>query len=466
MPGTFFGLNIAYTGLAAAQIGQDVTGQNIANAGTDGYSVQSAQQQANEAYTTSDTVSFPLPGSLGTGVSVVRINRARDQFLDTQVRGASADTNFQASQSGALKQVDDAFGEPSDRGLNAAIGNFFNAFHDLSNTPENLGVRATTIAQGDALARTFQGVGRSLAAVKAGVDGRAADDVRSINDYGTQIAALNVTIKQETAQGQQPNDLLDRRDVLLDHLSALVNVAVQPNGDGTVNVQIGSAALVTGTDASKVTQAGLTASGDLKSGELAGLAQTQTRIAGYQGQLDTLAASVVSQVNAVHQSGYALDGTTTGINFFGPAGTTAATIGVDPNLEGHPERLAAASAPTPPATTASAGDASNAEKLAGLKDATDATAGDPLFGQTLQGYYHQTVSDAGGRAASAKSATDTASATLTQLTRQRASVTGVSTDSEMVNMMKYQRAYQASARVVQTMDDMIGTLINNLFAAR
>ncbi len=465
MPGTFFGLNLAYTGLAAAQIGQDVTGQNIANAGTDGYSVQSAQQQANDPFVSIDHTSFPLPGSLGTGVSVIRINRARDQFLDTQVRAATAGNNFQASQSSALKQVDDAFGEPSDTGLNAAIGNFFNAFHDLSNTPENLGVRATTIAQGDALARTFQGVGQRLAAVKTSVDSQAADDVTSINDYGAQIAALNVTIKQQTVQGQQPNDLLDRRDVLLDKLSALVNVAIRPNSDGTIGVQIGSTSLVTGLESSKVTQAGLTASGDLKSGELAGLASAQTQVAGYQGQLDTLASAVVTQVNAIHKSGYALDGTTTGLNFFSPTGTTAATIGVDPGLEGHPELLAAASAPVPPATTASPGDASNAEKLAGLKGATDTTPGDPTFGTTLLGYYQATVSDAGGRAASTKSATQTASATLSQLTQQRASATGVSTDAEMVNMMKYQRAYQASAKVVQTMDDMIGTLINNLFSA-
>ena len=465
MPGTFFGLNVAYTGLAAAQIGQDVTGQNIANAGTDGYSVQSAQQAANDPFTPSDGTSFPIPGSLGTGVGITRITRARDQYLDTQVRGASSDSSSQAAQSSALQQVDNAFGEPSDTGLNAALSGFFNAFHDLSNTPEDLGVRATTIAKGDALARQFRSVSQSLTAIKTSVDTQAADDVTTINDYGKQIAALNVTIKQQTVQGQQPNDLLDRRDVLLDHLAALTNVSVQPNSDGTVNVQIGGTGLVLGADASTVTQAGLTASGDLKSGALAGLVQAQTQVASYQSKLDALVSSTVTQVNAIHSTGYALDGTTTGQNFFSAGGTTAATIGVDPTLEANPQLLAAASAPVPPATTASPGDASNAEKLAALKDATDTKAGEATFGTTLQGYYQATVSDAGGRAASALSATTTASATLTQLTQQRASVTGVSTDAEMVNMMKYQRAYQASAKVVQTMDDMIGTLINNLFSA-
>lgn len=465
MPGTFFGLNIGYTGLAAAQIGQDVTGQNIANAGTDGYSVQSAQQAATDPFAPTDNATLPLPGSLGTGVAVNRIVRARDQFLDTQVRDATANHALQSSQSDALKQVDDAFGEPSDTGINAAMSAFFNSFHDLSNNPEDVGVRATTVQKGAALASVFQGVQQRLTSVKSTLDQRVSTDVQSLNDYGSQIAALNVTIKQETVQGQQPNDLLDRRDVLLDKISGLANVSVQNNSDGTVNVAIGSSALVLGTDAATVSQSGLTAGGALQSGELAGLTQAQSWVASYQGQLDTLAGTIVSQVNAVHRSGYALDGTTTGTNFFLPTGTTASTIAINPALEANPGLLAAASAPIPPATKASPGDSTNAEKLAGLGEATDTNPSDALYNTSIQNYYQQTVSDAGGRAASAKTATDSAQATLTQLTQQRSSVTGVSTDQEMLNMMKYQRAYQASAQFIQTSDAMIGTLITNLFSA-
>ena len=98
MPGTFFGINIGATGLAAAQIGQDVTGNNIANAGTDGYSVESANQVANDPYTPADHVTFPIPGSLGTGVSISRIQRASDQFLDTQVRDATSSNNSQTAK--------------------------------------------------------------------------------------------------------------------------------------------------------------------------------------------------------------------------------------------------------------------------------------------------------------------------------------------------------------------------------
>lgn len=465
MPGTFFGLDIARTGLVAAQIGQDVTGNNIANAGTDGYSVQSASQVALNQAASADHGILPAGEALGAGVSISRIQRARDQFLDTQVRQATAGQSYQTGLQDALKQVDDAFGEPSDTGLNAALGQFFNGFHDLANNPESIGSRATTIQKGDALAQSFQGVQQRLTAISTTLNGHVGVDIQSLNDDVSQITALNKTIKQESVTGQSLNGLLDQRDVLLDKISGLANISVQTNPDSTVNVSIGNTTLVLGTDAYPVTQASLSANPDLQSGQLAGLTLAQTQVNGYQSKLNTLAKSLVDQVNATHSTGAGLDGTT-GLPFFTvTAGQEAGTIAVNPTLEAHPEKLAAAAVPAPPASSIPPpSDSQNAVLLAGLKDKTVTTVGDPLYNTTLQNFYQQVVSDAGGRAASAKSGAASASATLTQLTQQRDSVTGVSTDSEMVNMMKYQRAYQASARVIQTMDDMIGTLINNLFS--
>lgn len=465
MPGTFFGIEIGRSGLAAVQIGQDTTGHNIANAGTPGYSVQSVNQVASDPYTAADHNTLVTPGLIGTGVSISSIQRASDQFLDTQVRDASSGLQNQTAQSDALTQVDNVFGEPSSTGLNAALNSFFNSFQDLANNPESTGVRATTVQQGDALAHVFQGIQSSLTSEATSVANKIGTDVQTINDDSSQIAALNVTIKQQTLLGQSPNDLLDRRGVLLDNLAGLANVSVQNNSDGTVNVSVGNQGLVIGTESDATSLSSLTAKGDLKSGALAGLSKSQGLVAGYQTQLNTLAASVVSQVNAVHEAGAGLDGTT-GLAFFtAAAGSEASTLAVNPTLESNPQKLAAAAAPIPPAATPPAGDASNAVLLAGLLTKTVTVAGDPLQGTSLQNYYQQTVSDAGGRAASAKTATQSAQANYTQLTQQRDSVTGVSTDDEMVNMMKYQRAYQASARVVQTMDDMVGTLINNLFSA-
>ena len=463
MPGTFFGINIGQSGLAAAQLGQDVTGQNISNANTPGYSVQTLNQTASVPYTLADKNTQLTPGLIGTGVSVSSIQRASDQFLDTQVRDANSNLQSQTAQSNALKQVDDAFGEPSDTGLNAALTSFFSSFQDVANTPENAGVRGSAVQQGVALANAFQNVQAGLTAAAASLSGQAAMDVQSVNNYGSQIAALNVSIKGSTAGGQQSNDLLDQRGVLLDKLSGLANITTQSNSDGTVNVSIGSTALVIGTDAYPVSYAGLTASGSLTGGTLAGLAQSQTQIAAYQTNLNAVAASVVSQVNSAQANGLDLNGNAGTPFFTAGAGNEAATIAVNPDLETNPNHLAAASVPTPPATFG-AGDGSNAQAIAGLLTKTVTAAGSPLAGENIQSAYQQTVSDAGSRAANALSGVGTAQAASTQLTNQRSSETGVSTDDEMVNMMKYQRAYQASAQFIQIADGMIGTLITNLFS--
>ena len=348
MPGTFFGIEIGRTGLAAAQIGQDVTGHNIANAGTEGYSVQSVDLVATDMIASDDHRTLPVGEALGTGVAVSRIQRARDQFLDTQVRGATSGQSYQSTLQGALNQVDAAFGEPSSTGLNSALSAFFNGFHDLSNNPDDLGVRATTIQKGDALAQVFQGVQQRLTSLGATLTQHIASDVKDLNAYGAQLAGLNISIRQESAAGHPVNGLLDQRDLLLDKVSGLANITTQANADGTVNVVIGSQALVVGTDAYAVTQGSLTASGDLKQGELAGLIEGQAEVGGYQAKLDALAASLTAQVNAAHRGGAGLDGTT-GLDFFtATPGKEASTIAVNPVLESHPEQLAAAALPVPP----------------------------------------------------------------------------------------------------------------------
>ncbi len=279
-------------------------------------------------------------------------------------------SNFQSGLSDALTQVDNAFGEPSSTGLNTALGQFFNSFNDLANNPSDLGIRATTIQQGAALSSVFQGVQQQLTAVSSTLTAHLSSDIQTVNDYGKQIAALNVTLRQNGGSNQPLNGVLDRRDLLLDKLSALTNISTQNNADGTVSISIGNAALVVGTDAYTVTQSSLT-SGNSTNGEIAGLNQAQADVAGYQGQLNTLAASLVSQVNAVHRAGAGLDGSS-GLNFFtATAGNEAATLGVNQTLVDHPEKLAAAAVPVPPASPLPPqSDGSNAIQIASLKNLT------------------------------------------------------------------------------------------------
>ncbi len=457
MPGTFFGINIGLSGLQAAQIGQDVTGHNIANAGTEGYSVQAVNQKAGDAWVAPDTANAQ-PSVLGSGVVSRSITRARDRYLDSQVRNGLSEQSSQTTLNNNLKQVEGAYGEPSNHGLNNGLGTFFQNFTNLVNNPEDAGVRATVVAGANSLVSQFHTLQERLSGVGKQVGDTISSDMGTINTYGKQIADLNVTIRQSLVQGETPNDLLDRRDVLIDKVAQIANVNVFHQSDGTVNVSIGTSDLVQGITPSTLSLNGpdsLLARGDLKSGELSGLLKSQSSINGYQSDLNTLASSLATQINAIHKTGAGLDGTT-GLSLFQfTPGNEADTLSVNPTIANDPGKLAAAAVPAgggaPPA-----GDSTVAAQLAALQNTAQTN------GQTLQGFYQRSVSGLGGQSASAQTATDSANANVGQLQQQRAGVSGVSTDSEMVNMLKYQRSYEASAKVIKTMDDMINSLITTL----
>ena len=159
---------------------------------------------------------------------------------------------------------------PSDNGLGNALGSFFQSFNELNNNPEDLDIRTTVIQSGDALARVFQSVQQRLDVQSQQLTNKVGVDMNSLNSYGAQIAALNITIRQATAQDQQANDLMDKRDQLIDKLAALANISVINKPDGTANVSVGTSDLVVGVNAYSLSLTGpnsLTARGDLTGGE-------------------------------------------------------------------------------------------------------------------------------------------------------------------------------------------------------
>jgi flagellar hook-associated protein 1 FlgK len=417
-PGTFYGLDIGTSALLATQVAQDVTGNNIANASTAGYTVETATFNATDPWAQPDAADQVTTGQLGSGV-VVNISRSRDQFLDAQVRNSYTEQGTQNSLSNWLDQVQSSFNEPSTSGINASLSTFFNSFQTLENNPEDEGVRTTVIGNAQALTNQFNTVQSSLDITGKSLATSINSDVSTINSDATQIAQLNGQIRAASTQGVQPNALLDQRDLLLDNLSKTVNISTHTNSDGTINVSIGSANLVQGTTSSSVTVAALQSGGGVTGGDLAGSFQAQTSLAGYQTQLDTLASTLASSVNAVQENGSGLDGST-GVAFF--TGTDARTLSVNQTLVNNPDEIAAAAKVVPPATTPPPGDASNAVLLAGV-------------------------------------ANTSANATTQQFVNQRDSVSGVSTDQELTQMIQYQNAYQAAAKFITAQSTMLSTLI-------
>jgi flagellar hook-associated protein 1 FlgK len=276
-----------------------------------------------------------------------------------------------------------------------------------------------------------------------------------VNSAAQQIAKLNTEIRKVVASGEQPNDLRDQRNNLLDDLSKKANLTVLPQADGSVTVQIGGTAIVRGGDSMAITDAAqLAASGDLTSGEMKGLIDAQAIVKTNLDNIDAMAKALMTTVNQVQQNGVDLTGTP-GVAFF--AGTGAGDIAVNPTLANDPGKIAASSTPVPPATFA-VGNGDNAQVFADLGQ-TKVTTG-PITNQSLRDYWSAQAATLGVEVSALNSNVTGQDSFVKQLESRRDSVSGVSLDDEMADLIKFQRAYQAAAKLISVSDEMTQTLLN------
>lgn len=424
---SFMGLQTALRGLLAQQRAIDTTGHNIANANTEGYSRQSAVLVSAAALDVQN-------GQLGTGVDVATYQRVRDRFLDLQYRTQSTRLGGEQTRSNALDNTQLALAEPGDNGIAAQLQKFWSAWSDVANAPESQAARQALVDQGRIVTDAIHTLSSQLQAVSD----QSAQEYTSIvgpggqvQEIATQIAGLNDAIRSAVASGQQPNDLLDRRDLLLDKLAPLGQVSVADGGDGTIDVTFGGTALVTGTAAAAWP---LTFAGDPggKLGALAELSQVPGgTIDSYLQDLNGVAKQLADGVNALHTSGG-------GPAFFSyTAGNEAASLTV---------AVTAASVQT--TTTGAAGGNELATQIAALR------------GGTADSSYTTLVSRIGQDASNAQRQAANAEVLTNAVQDRRQSVAGVSLDEEMTNLTRFQTAYQASARAMTVMDSMLDVLVN------
>lgn len=460
--GLSIGLDTAVTGLRAAQLAIDTTAHNVANANTDGYSRQEVLFRAiPPAQSRWRSPGVPLQ-DIGLGVDASRIRRLRDALLDVQYRDVRRGYDQYQAEAAALRRAETVLSEPSDLGLQQQLVRFFNTFRDLAAQPESIAARAATIEQGVTLSAAFQRTYALLAAQRTDLDAAVDVKVQEINEKAQEVAALNQQIQLVTLAGGTPNDLLDRRDLLLDDLAGLAGVTVQDGPSGSVDVLIGGRKLVDGVTANalaavpdpgnnnfkKVVWAADSADAGITAGEVAGIIRARdVHVTGLMGGLDALAGALIAAVNARHQVGYGLNGAT-GLDFF--TGSGAADIAVNPTLQGSPESLAASDTPGEP------GNPNTARSIAAVQDALLMNGGTA----TLDDYYRAMVASLGVSASQAEAQMNGQAAVLKHIDAERQSVMGVSIDEEMSNLIKFQRAYQAAARVISTVDEMLDTLIN------
>lgn len=437
---TFYGVETALRGILAQQMALDVTSHNIANANTVGYSRQEAVMEATPAY------SMPSgAGQLGSGVDIKSYQRVRDSFLDIQYRAQSMRQGSAQTTADGLGQVQTAFNEPSDTGLQSLLSSYWSSWQDVANAPENLATRQSLAQNASSLANGFNGLASQLATVQSQAGQNVTYTLGQVNAIGTQITQLNSAISQAEVTGQKPNDLLDQRDNLIDQLSAMGNVSVTTNALDSVDIGFGGASLVAGATAmSPIAESDLTS---LTSGSLSGLiTMRDVTVPGYQSRLDSLVSTLISKTNTQHQAGFDLNGNNGGLFF---TGSSASTIAVNAALVSTPALIAASGDGT-------AGNSQNALALADMQ--TAAQAG--LAGSTIDTAYSQLVTQVGSDVKQAQQTSDNATALVDAIDSRRKSVSGVSLDEEMTNLMKFQRGYQASSRALTAMDDMIEQLIS------
>jgi flagellar hook-associated protein 1 len=427
----FTGLQTALSGLQAAQAAIDTTSENISNANTPGYTRQRVNLVENGSLTIPALTQQGGGTQLGTGVSLTDISRIRDQFLDVQYRAQNTATNNANTNASQLAQVQTAIDEPSSDGLQTVMSKFWSAWSSLGAAPTNPAAQQAVVDAGQTLASTFNAVSAQMQTVQSqasqqyaaltGTNGQVQQDA-------TQIATLNLQITQATQAGQSPNTLLDKRDSLIDDLSGLAQVSVSTGSNGAVTINFGDAStpLVSGTTVTWPQTLTSAAGGQL--GALLNLSSSTGPIGSMLSSLDNVAGQVISSVNALQPSS----------PFF--SGTSARTIAVS-------------------ATASSIQTSSSSTSGADLAQAIG-----NLSGGAADQSYAAFVGQVGDSVQAANSTQATQQAVLNAVSNQRQSVSGVSLDEEMTNLIQFQQAYQASARVMNAINSTLDTLINSVGA--
>lgn len=464
-------LNSAYSGLSASQTGIEVTGQNIANAGTPGYVREAVDLQAVPgAAQTGLFTSGAAGATAGQGVTVATIAGLGSALLDAQARTSSATAAYSGAQASALSQIESTLAEPGSTGLSARLTGFWSAWQDVSNQPGAAAPVSALLGQAQTVVQQIAGDYQSLQQQWSQTRQSLTASVSQLNTDATQVAQLNGQIRTLAASGGNVNELVGQRNAALTDLATLTGASVTENADHTVNVTIGGDLLVQGTTARAATVAGSTTLDgaatnpvgvqwadqgtpiSIGSGSIAGnlsvlapanAAGNGGAIAETAANLNTLASSLASQVNAVSVTGTTASGAT-GVSFFGLTGTGPAALGltvIPTNASG-----VAVGAPG-----AGAADGSIADAISQI----GAQAGSPDAG------WSSSVVALGAQSKSAADQSTLDQAAHAAATTAQASQESVSLDEENMNLIAYQHAYEGSARVMTAIDSMLDQLINH-----
>ncbi|MFD0590658.1 flagellar hook-associated protein FlgK [Paenibacillus sp. GCM10027627] len=504
MRSTFHSLETAKRSIFTQQAAINTVGHNISNANTEGYSRQKVNMVAARPIEAYGMNRSNAPGQLGTGVEFTSITRIRNAFLDSQYREQSHGVGSLSIQTDTLNKLEGYINEPSDTGIRAVMEKFWSSWSDLTKDPENVTGREILQENAVALVETFNELNRQLTDLENDLTSNIEVKVTEANSLLSTISSLNTEIRRIESLGDDANDLRDQRDLMTDKLSKIANIQVSETELG-YNISMGTTNLLDGPNVTPLTSTQVEAAfanGTLIGGEMHGMiASRNNYVAGFKGQLDTLANTLangefqvtmptgwvkpgttvpttapevitVNGINGLHKLGYTLaDPATAGEDFFtfkaGATGITAGSIQLNPNIASDSNKIATSLRTTTDGagvTTVIKGNNGLALLMSELKDikfAFDETAsGGGVTSATVGDFYGAVVGAIGVQSQEADRLHKNSQTQLDQVQGSRLSVSGVSLDEEMADLIKYQYGYSASARFMTTFDQMLDKLIN------
>jgi flagellar hook-associated protein 1 len=451
-------LNIALQSMLAEQGAIETTSNNIANVNTPGYS-----RQRPDLVETSPVQYGNI--TLGTGVQLSKVESLRSAILDLRVNQETQQQGQLGSFISSGQQIQTLFNETAGTGLQAPLTAFFNSLSQLSSNPSDSNVRQGVITAAQNLSRAFNQTSNNLTTLQRNVDLSVTQSVSQINTLTAQIAKVNVQVSSATAAGQNPGPFIDQRQQLVNQLSSLVDVSQIDAGNGSLTLTTnGGAPLVVGgqnfqlqtqsdpvTGLQQVFSQGNDITSRIVGGQLAGQLQIRDQeIPSVQSSLDTLASNLATAVNTQHQAGYDLNGAAGGLFFnVPPAGGVgaAASLGV---VITDPAKIAASGGPAPGA----AGDNTNVNALLALQTQTF------VNGQTPMNFYSGLVFKIGNDVSTAQSNQQAGSQVLQQIQNLQGGVSGVDLNEEAANLVRFQKAYEASAQVSSIVSSLLQTTID------
>lgn len=466
MRSTFFGIEMGRRALSAHRTVADVVGHNLANAGTEGYRKQNIALTATQPYGQSGQPSL----SVGTGVRVGDIARRQNRYLDREIQQRTGAAKMWDTRSQILHQVQDILAEPGDSGINSVLDRFFNAWQDVAIEPDNSAVRTAVLERGQELGDALGLAQNQVANMASNIEERAATRVNKINNLLDELEGLNAQLVAIDATDMRMNDLLDRRDMLVEELSSLVSVSSRDGADGGIRLVVDGIPVMDSYSSRRLEYAGVEGDGSgslgnvalnwthgsqtaipwepSQAGELGALVGLRNEeVPGVLADLGALADALRTGVNAIHQDGYDLEGNPGGA-FFSET--------VDPGVlrveDLAPSEVAAAAIPD-----GAPGDGDNAQAISDFRQDPEA-----IDGTDPGDFLRSLVSHVGVRTEQSDQLGTNTNNMLMQLENQRDAITGVSIDEELTHLITAQNSFNAAARLVQTWDEMLDMIVNGL----